>query len=144
MKMSTRARYGARLMVDLALDYGKGLSLLKDIARREKLSEKYLGQIIIPLRNRGLVKSGRGVHGGYMLARPPAQVSMKEIVEALEGDSIVDEFKLAESGKTPGHVTRQVWRALNKAISETLRSITLQDLVDQYRKGEHPAVIYEI
>ncbi|MGZ6292050.1 MAG: RrF2 family transcriptional regulator, partial [Syntrophales bacterium] len=63
MKLSTRARYGVRLMVALALNYGKGLVFLKDIAKGENISEKYLSQIIIPLRGVGLVNSSRGAYG---------------------------------------------------------------------------------
>ena len=72
-------------MVALALNYGQGSALLKDIARREGISEKYLGQIIIPLKASGLVVSHRGAHGGYALARAPEGITVKDVVEAIEG-----------------------------------------------------------
>ena len=91
MKLSTRARYGVRLMVALAFNYGKGPVFLKDIAKGENISEKYLSLIIIPLRRVGLVNSIRGAYGGYILAKDPSQITMKEIVDVLEGDcSLVD------------------------------------------------------
>jgi len=72
-------------MVALALNYGQGSALLKDVARHEGISEKYLGQIIIPLKSAGLVVSQRGAHGGYSLARPPDAITVKDVVEAIEG-----------------------------------------------------------
>ncbi len=80
MKLSTRARYGTRLMLKLALRYGKGPVFLKDIARAEEISEKYLSQIIIPLKGAGLVRAFRGAHGGYTLARAPDRIKLKDIV----------------------------------------------------------------
>jgi Rrf2 family protein len=78
-------------MVALALDYDKGLVFLKDIAKRENISEKYLSQIIIPLRGVGLLSSSRGAYGGYSLAKDPSHITMKEIMDVLEGDfSLVD------------------------------------------------------
>ena len=85
LQMSTRSRYGVRLMVALALRYGDGISLLRDVARQEGISEKYLGQIIIPLKAAGLVLSQRGAHGGYSLARPPEDITVRDVVEAIEG-----------------------------------------------------------
>lgn len=85
LQMSTRSRYGVRLMVALALRYGDGISLLREISRQEGISEKYLGQIIIPLKAAGLVLSQRGAHGGYSLARPPGDITVRDVVEAIEG-----------------------------------------------------------
>ena len=69
MKLSTRARYGVRLMLALAKNYGQGSVFLREVAKSEEISEKYLSQIIIPLRGTGLVSSSRGVHGGYTLSK---------------------------------------------------------------------------
>src|SRR5512137_2031028 len=85
LQMSTRSRYGVRLMVALAVNWGGGTSLLRDIARQEGISEKYLGQIIIPLKTAGMVTSHRGAHGGYSLGRPPRDITVKDVVEAIEG-----------------------------------------------------------
>src|SRR4030042_540461 len=91
MKLSTRTRYGVRLMVALALNYGKDPVFLKDIAKGENISEKYLSLIIIPLRGVNLVNSVRGAHGGYNLSKEPSQITLKEIVDVLEGEcSLVD------------------------------------------------------
>ena len=76
MKLSTRARYGVRMMLVLARNYGEGTIYLKEIAKSEEISEKYLSQIIIPLKWVGLVKSIRGAHGGYALAKSPSNITL--------------------------------------------------------------------
>ncbi len=135
MKLSTRARYGVRLMLVLALNYGKGPVYLKDIAKLEEISEKYLSLIIIPLRGVGLVNSLRGAKGGYSLARDPSLITLKEIVEVLEGDSLVDCIKDPSTcSRVPTCASRDVWALLGGKISETLDSITLEQLVVMNRE----------
>lgn len=140
MKLSTRTRYGVRLMLALALNYGKGPVFLKDIAKGENISEKYLSLIIIPLRGIGLVNSSRGAYGGYSLARDPSQITLKEIVDVLEGDScLVDCVKDPSAcPRVPICVTRDVWAIVGGRISETLNSITLDTLVKMNRGKTEP------
>ena len=80
MKLSTRSRYGLRLMIALAMSYGGGPRLLKEIADTEELSEKYLGQLVIPLKSAGFISAVRGAKGGYELTRDPEGISPLEIV----------------------------------------------------------------
>jgi Rrf2 family protein len=131
MKLSTRTRYGVRLMLDLARQYGQGSVYLREIAAREDISEKYLSQIIILLRGGGLVRSIRGAHGGYTLAKPPAEITLREIVEPLEGDNcLVDCVKHPSTcHRVPTCAARDIWAMLGKKISETLDSVTLEQLV---------------
>jgi Rrf2 family protein len=131
MKLSTRARYGVRLMLALAQNYGKEPVYLKDIARQEEISEKYLSLIIMPLRGIGLVNSVRGAYGGYNLAKDPSQITLKEIVDILEGDcSLVDCVKDPSScPRVSTCVSHDVWAAIGGKISETLSSITLDMMV---------------
>ena len=131
MKLSTRARYGVRLMHVLAQNYGREPVYLKDIARQEEISEKYLSLIIIPLKGRGLVSSVRGAYGGYNLARDPSKITLKEIVDVLEGDcSLVDCVKDPSScPRSPGCVSHDVWALIGGKISETLSAITLDKMV---------------
>lgn len=145
MKLSTRARYGVRLMIDLALNYGQGPVLLKNIARRQDISEKYLGQLIIPLKTRGLVNSLRGAHGGYQLAKPPAKISLKEIVEALEGDvNVVECVKKPDvCDRVASCISRNIWRDLNEKISQILKSQTLADLIKSV-SAKKLKIIYNI
>ncbi|MFH1857431.1 MAG: Rrf2 family transcriptional regulator [Candidatus Omnitrophota bacterium] len=130
MKLSTRARYGTRLMIELASRFGKGLVYLKEIARGEDISEKYLSQLVIPLRNKGLITSYRGANGGYELSRPPSQITLKEIVEPLEGDlALMDCHSASNHKRASDFVAMEIWCRLGGKIAEFLESISLEDLV---------------
>lgn len=130
MKLSTRTRYGVRLMLALARTYGQGSVFLKDVAKGEEISEKYLSQIIIPLRGAGLVNSNRGVHGGYTLARSPAEITLRQIVEPFEGDCLVDCVNNpAACPRVSTCASRDVWALLGGKITETLNGITLEQLL---------------
>ena len=138
IKLSTKGRYGTRLMLDLALSYGKKPVLLKDIAERQEISVGYLEQIMPGLKAAGLINSSRGAHGGYTLARAPSDITLKEVVMALEGS-----LTLVECVKTPKVckridfcVTRDLWRELTEKMKDTLNSKTLQDLVDQHKEKQ--------
>lgn len=146
MKISTRSRYGLRLMLNLALNYGKGALFLNAIADKEDISEKYLGQIIIPLKIRGLVSSVRGSRGGYMLTRSPAKITVKEIAECLEGNLNIVECLGQPSvcKRTSSCVARNVWFLLEEKIAQTLGSITLEDLAKKCRDKEEKIPIYNI
>ena len=85
MKLSTKIRYGTRAMLELASRYGEGPVELHEIARKESISLKYLEQVMIPLRTKGIVKSIRGSKGGSALAKPPSEISLKALVEVLDG-----------------------------------------------------------
>ncbi len=146
MRLSTRTRYGTRLMLDLAQNYGKGCVLLKDIAKRQGISEKYLSQIVLLLKSRGLVRSFRGSKGGYVLGRDPSQVTLKEVIVALEGDiNIIDCLK---DEKVCSRVsfcgTRNLWQTIGSSISSVLEKLTLQDLVSQHKISERKLLMYSI
>jgi len=145
MKLSTRSRYGLRLMLVLARNYGKGNTFLKEIAREEDISEKYLSLIIIPLKGVGLVNSVRGRRGGYTLARDPAQITLKDIVDVLEGDCLVDCLKDPKScSRVSTCASHDIWAMLGGKISETLSGITLEQLVrmnqDKWEKSVSPSI----
>lgn len=115
----------------MASRYGEGPIELKEIARKQDISIKYLEQVIIPLRTAGLVKSVRGSKGGYSLARPPSAVCLNEVVEILEGpinlvDCITDPRACKRSS---GCVTRDIWGEVSAALQGVLKSITLGEMV---------------
>lgn len=89
LKVSSRGRYALRLMIDLALHDGENCVALRDISKRQEISEKYLEQVISPLNRAGLLKSARGSRGGYHLARPPEDYTVGEILEAAENCRLV-------------------------------------------------------
>ncbi len=136
MKLSTRTRYGTRLLFELAYNYGNKPVNLGDIARRQSISEKYLSKIIIQLKSAGLVKSERGAKGGYMLSKPPSLINMKEIIEVLEGDAlfldcIKDKAICDMQNMCP---TYDFWHGLAEVTNSYLSSKTLQNLIDNYNK----------
>lgn len=131
MKISTKSRYGVRLLVDMASHYQQGTVHLAEVAARQGISAKYLEQIIIPLKKAGYIKSLRGPKGGHMLARPPEDITIGEIVALLEESaSLVDCSDRPESCDRAGIcVTRDVWLEAAKAMFDKLNSITLADLL---------------
>ena len=147
MKLSTKGRYAARAMLDLAFHYGEGPILLKDIARRQQISERYLEHLITPIKAAGLVTSMRGAHGGFTLAKPPSQIRLSEIIQIMEGSiapvECVDDPNICSRADLC--VTRDIWTEMQKAMSGILESTTLQDLVQRQREKEKPeAVTYYI
>ena len=136
LRVSTRGEYGVRLMVDLARHYGAKARSLSEISQAEGLTVAYLEQLVKCLREHDLVESTRGARGGYRLSRPPEQVCMGEVLRALEGP-IAPMVCVAEGDGAPtcdynrleGCSTKFLWARVRDAISSTLDSITLADLV---------------
>ncbi len=131
MRISTRSRYGLKVMYELALKYGGEPVFLKEIARTHKISEKYLSKLVIPLRGVGLITSHRGAHGGYTLARAPGAVTVMEIVRVLEGDfaPALRTSRARGPAAAEEHPTEEVWVTLEKAITQTLNAMTLESLI---------------
>lgn len=133
MKLSSRTRYGMRAMLELALEYGKEPLQIKTISQREDISNKYLEQLIAMLKSSGLVRSIRGPRGGYVLAKSPAEIKLREIFTTLEGPmTTVECLEHTEfCPRCTDCATRQIWAELQDAIMGVLDSKTLQDLVDR-------------
>lgn len=138
MKISTKIRYGARAMVELASHYGEGPIELKEIAKKENISLKYLEQVINPLRADGLVKAVRGAKGGYSLAKPPSEICLYDVIETLEGPlNLLDclhDTKACQ--KVSSCVTREIWKEVSDAMSRIFYSVTLEDMVNRKREME--------
>jgi Rrf2 family transcriptional regulator, cysteine metabolism repressor len=137
MKLSTRCRYGLRAALEIARKYGKTPAKRKDIAKKEAISSSYLENILLVLRNHKIVETTRGVNGGYVLCRPPAAISVYDIVNALEGPlSIVDCVDNPQVCNKQGRcVTRSVWCELSASMRKVLEKITLQGLLDKEKKS---------
>ncbi|MCF8110809.1 MAG: Rrf2 family transcriptional regulator [Desulfobacteraceae bacterium] len=131
MKLSTRSRYGARLMIDVARNYTHGPVHLRDVAEREGMSVKYLEQLIIPLKKNGYIKSIQGPKGGYMLARPPEEITFGEIIRTLEKSTILVEcVEQPDTCERSKHCpTRNIWKQVARAIYDELETITLADKI---------------
>lgn len=133
MKISTKGRYGLRIMTDLAVNGKDGLVSLKDIATREHLSEKYLEQIINQLSKHGLVKSTRGAKGGYHLTRSPDEITVEDILKATEG-SLAPVACAEDNGKCENYcdcVTSFIWTKIYEATIQVVSNITLSDLAQR-------------
>jgi Rrf2 family protein len=138
MRLSTRGRYGTRFMLDLALHYGEGPVLLRDLAARQEISVKYLDQIVVGLRKAGLITTKRGVNGGFRLAKPPEEISVLEVVEAVEGPMSLVECVVHPQGcpRFDKCVTVEVWEKAASTIREALKEISLADLVRRQREKD--------
>jgi Rrf2 family protein len=140
MKLSTKGRYGTRLLLDLALQEGKEPVLLKDIAKRQQIPLPYLKHLVTRLVASGLLHSSRGVNGGVSLARSPGQIKLDEVIQFLEGPiSMVECVDHPERCKrSPSCATRDVWAKVGNAMKGVLESTTLQDL-SEMQKAKEPA-----
>jgi len=131
MKVSTRGRYGLRAMLELARRFGEPPVLMGTLAEQEGISRKYLHSLLTALKSAGLVRSIRGTGGGFLLARPPSQIRLSEVLHALEGPfSLVDCVADTRAcGKVNQCRARRVWRELNGVIENLLASVTLEELI---------------
>jgi Rrf2 family protein len=140
MKLSTKSTYGLRAMLNIALNDDKSAVSITGIAKTEGISVAYLEQLLNRLRRKGLLKSIRGPRGGYVLARAAGDLTVSDIVVALEGEIVpvhcVGSNKSPKGAckKTRGCVPKIVWFRLQKAINDCLDSITLKDLCDEAQK----------
>jgi Rrf2 family protein len=126
-----------RAILELALEYGNAPLQIKTIADREDISNKYLEQLIAMLKAAGLVRSIRGPRGGYLLAKPPAEIQLKEVFVTLEGPMVPAEC-LDHPEFCPrcmDCVTRDIWQELQNAIDGVLESVTLADLVEKTKSS---------
>jgi Rrf2 family cysteine metabolism transcriptional repressor len=136
MKISTRSRYGTRVLLELALHWGEGPVLLKDIAQRQHIPLPYLQQLIGPLTKKRIIMTSRGPRGGISLLKPPNEVRLSEVVQLLDGSiarvKCVDNPEICSfSGLC---VTHDIWGEVKKATSKVLESVTLQELVWRWRQ----------
>ena len=124
MKISTKGRYGLTIVVELGAKYGEGPVPLRKIAEEQKLSEAYLEQLIPPLRNSGIVKSVRGAYGGYMLAKPPTEITAGDVIRVLEGP-----IQLVEGLDDADIPQQELWKRIGDAVRGVLDTTTIEDLV---------------
>ncbi len=133
MKISTRGRYGLRIMTDLAQHDGDKPRMISDICKDQGLSRKYVGRLIIALRKAGMIYSVRGAKGGYKIKRLPREISLLEIVETMEGPiSIVGCVGCPKKCKRSRDcAAREVWAELNEEIRKKFASLSLQHILNR-------------
>lgn len=132
MRISTKGRYAMRLMLDLATNQTGEPIRLKDVARRQDISEKYLEQIISILNKAGFVRSIRGPQGGYMLQRSPKDYTVGMILRLTEGSLTPVECAGGENScnREDNCATRMLWKKLDDAINSVVDTVTLEDLLE--------------
>jgi len=120
--------------------------LLKDIAKNQEISEGYLEHIVPTLKAAGLVSSIRGAHGGYALTRAPSKITLKDVIQSLEGS--LSPVECVESPavcqRTKSCVTKDIWKELGEKISQILESVTLKDMIEKQKDKEEVSLIYNI
>ena len=142
MKLSTKGKYGLRAFIDLAVCGESQPVSLASVAQRQGISISYLEQLMAKLKKAGLVKSVRGVNGGYSIAMPAEEISVGDVLRALEGDLIpVECAGIDESGETycsgsSQCVSKIVWKRINDCINETVDSINIGELVRESKNGK--------
>jgi Rrf2 family transcriptional regulator, cysteine metabolism repressor len=139
LSVSQRAHYGLRALTVLAGAYGGRTLSLTEIAEAERLPAGYLEQLAMPLRHAGLIAGVRGAHGGYRLARPPAEVTVGDVVRVLDGpvspvECLSPDYIGGSCEREIGCLSHPVWRKVKSAIDQVLDSMTLADLcqVDEH------------
>lgn len=137
MRLSTKSRYGLRALFDMAYNSGTLPAQIKDISRRQDISPRYLEQIFQSFKKAGILKSKRGPQGGYYLARNPEQITVREILAAAEGDTLLVECggpgkrKKEECGFDGSCVTQMVWREACEKLNEYFSGLTLKNLCER-------------
>ncbi len=138
MKLSTKCRYGARAIVEIAKNDHNGPVKRKDIVKNQEISDSYLENILITLKNGGIINAIRGASGGYTLRRPASEITLLEVVNILEGSLAPVECidTPAICNRTEMCSTRGVWKQLKIAKEEVLRNVNIQQLVEN-EKGRY-------
>lgn len=134
MKISTKGRYALRMLIDLAQHQHEGYVSLKDISERQGISKKYLEQIVPMLNRSGILRTNRGNHGGYMLAKAPEECRVGDVLRATEGDLAPVsclESAVNDCPRAAQCPTLFIWEGLYSIVSEYLDSITLRDILDR-------------
>jgi Rrf2 family protein len=146
MKMSTKGRYGLRVMLELALDAGSGPTLVENIAKKQELTENYIHVLVTGLKAAGLVRSVRGPKGGYELTRSPSGISALEVITALEGKTAPVDC-VDNSGVCPRAskcAVRDIWNDVAAAIDGVLSHVTLEQLARNQGAKEKQPIDYQI
>lgn len=133
MKISTKGRYGLRAMLDLSLHYGEGNISLSDIAARQDLSLNYMESIFSALKRSGLVLGMAGAKGGYQLARPAQEITLKEILDILEGDMSISDSVTGDCSKIRSFLKENVWDQVDADVEAVLSGTTLAEMSGEFQ-----------
>nr|WP_330386650.1 Rrf2 family transcriptional regulator [Peptostreptococcus russellii] len=137
LKLSTKGKYGLKAMFELALSSNGEPVSLKYIAKKQGMSDQYLEQIFSILKKAELVKSVRGAQGGYYISKEASEITVADILKVLEGDMAFTECLLDKDlcGNFDSCATKYVWAKIKESIEEVTNSISLQDMIDDYKSN---------
>ncbi|EHN16731.1 RrF2 family transcriptional regulator [Clostridium sporogenes] len=145
MKISTKGKYGIKAIIDLAINSTEEAVTLKSISERQNISEGYLEQIFSLLRKNNLIKGIKGAQGGYILEKDSAHITAGEILRSLEGDlSVVELNDDYLNNRMEKSIKTNLWDRINESIERVVDSITLEDLVEAYKKSDNQNIMYYI
>ncbi len=142
MKLSTKGRYGLRALLDLSIHAEGSHVSLYNIAERQQISVNYLEQVFSQLRKAGFVRSVKGAQGGYALARSPQDMTIGDILRVLEGSLHIATEEVTGQNPLQDCIKKCVWDRINDSIDHVVDSITLEDLVEEYRSGQDYTMFY--
>lgn len=135
MKLSTKGRYATRILLCISRLQGDQPVPKKRISEQEGISTDYIEQIIVPLKNAGLVNSVRGLRGGFRLAKAPADITVYDVLSASEGDIKLVGCLAEGCSKSDACVVQRVWQGASDKLRDYFSEITLQELQDDYEKN---------
>jgi len=146
MRITYKGDYALKTILDLSLHYGSGLVTIHELAERADIPIKFLEQVLLDLKRGGFVESRRGKIGGYLLARPPRQIKLGDIIRFIDGP--IEPISCVEKKYSGCHdiykcIFRKIWQDVAQGISQTVDHITFEDLVNQIR-SQKERVIYQI
>lgn len=141
MKISTKGRYGLRALIDICIFSDSEMVTVKSISERQGISERYLEQIFSSLRKGGIINARKGAQGGYFLAKSSSEFTIGDILKVLEGDLLLIDVEKDEN-EIENFMCDNLWNVINNKISDFFNSITLGDLVDDYKKNGKDMMYY--
>lgn len=142
MKISTKGRYGLRALIDLAINMDSENVSIKAISERQNISERYLEQIFSLLRKAGIIVGRKGAQGGYSLGKKTSELTITELLKVLEGDSIFIDINDKAENELEDFINKNLWKDINSIIKDYFTSITLEDLVEDYKKSKDTIIYY--
>ena len=142
MKISTKGRYGLRALIDLAINIDSENVSIKAISERQDISERYLEQIFSLLRKAGIIVGRKGAQGGYSFGKKVSDLTILEILKILEGDNIFIDINNKDENELENFINKNLWQDINNSIEKYFNSITLEELVDDYKKSKDTLIYY--
>jgi Rrf2 family protein len=141
MKISTKGRYGLRALIDICIYSSSEMVTVKSISERQGISERYLEQIFSSLRKGGIINAKKGAQGGYYLAKSPRELRIGDILSVLEGDLLLIDIENDEN-EIENFMSENLWNVINNKIINFFNSITLEDLINDYKRYNKEGMYY--